>query len=174
MSVEAYNPRQDYVGNGAQTVFTFDFKITSKDELMVQQSTDLDVRTWKVLGNDVVRLSSVTFDSLNGGGTVTLVAAVPNTHKLALILAPDAPLQTSKYRNKGDFTLRSIESSLDHVMKAVHRLQYLIRRSPKVDDVMTNTQAAAFNFDIPSPVGQAGKILAVKADGTGLEWKIDV
>ena len=166
MSITTYAPRAEYVGTGAVSDYTFDFKMASLEHLLVVVSDDLFVQTFNVRGSDTTYLTGVVFDATNGAGTVSLVTPLPLNHNIAIILAHDAPLQEYEFRNKSDFTLRSFESALDIVMGAIQRLTYSSKRSLKVTD--TSLDATAFDYTIPTPV--AGMSLKVNAGGTAFEW----
>lgn len=169
MSISTYAPREEYVGTGAVTEYTFDFKIASSSHLRVVQATDLDVETFDVKGDDLTYFT-VDFDAVAGGGTVTLLTALPLNHHIYLILDNDEPLQESEFKNKSDFSLSRFEAALDVQAGAIQRLTYLAARTAKASELIDNTGAAAFDWSIPSPVGQAGKTLAVNATEDGFEW----
>lgn len=164
MSVPEYAVREEYVGTGSVAAYTFDFKIASLSHLLIVQSTDLYVETFRVRGDDVVSLASVTFDAELGGGTVTLAANLPNTHHLAILLANDEPLQASEFKSKGDFTLARFESALDVLGGAIQRLAYLCKRSIKLPETFLD---GIFETEMPTPV--AGQLLAINATEDGLE-----
>lgn len=167
---QVYAPREEYIGDGLLTDYTFDFKIGALTELVVVVSSNLGVKTFKVRGDDVTNLTGVTFDAVNGGGIVSLAVALPLNHNLALIMANDAPLQESEFKNKSSFTLSRFESALDVQSGAIQRLAYLTARSLKASDVILAATVAAFNWDIPSPIGKAGLSLKVNATEDGFEW----
>ena len=166
MARSTFNVREEYVGTGALNVYTFDFKIASLAHLMIIQTTDLLVETFRVLGDDVINLTSVDFDPIDGGGTVTLVANVPNNHHLFILMANDEPLQESEFKNKADFTLKRFEDALDVVAGAVQRLAYLMKRAPKVPESVLDVEN--FDGELASPL-IPNYIIAVNAAGTGYE-----
>jgi len=168
--IPQYAPRAEYVGDGATDEYTFDFKVADLEHLLIIQSTSLGVETFRVRGSDTTYLTSVDFDTIDGGGTVTLVTDVPLNSKLAILLANDEPLQEAEFKNKADFSLSRIEAALDVLAGAIQRLTFLANRSLKADQLLTDATVSAVNWEIPTPVGQAGKTLAVNATEDGFEW----
>lgn len=128
--------REQYVGVGTQSEYTFDFTITNLNQILIRVTDALFNLQFYVRGTDVVNLSNVIFDPLNGGGSVFLAAPLPTGYLLTLLLANDVPTQTSMYRNKSSFNLRDFENSLDYLTSAVQRLQYLMKRAPQIGDDM--------------------------------------
>jgi len=106
MSRPTYAPKETFVGAGNLAVYTFNFKIEALAQLLVIEVDDNGVETQRVLGTDTsVYLSGVVFDSVEGGGTVTLLANLPTDFTLILLQANDLPTQTFEFRNKTSFTL---------------------------------------------------------------------
>lgn len=169
MSISTYAPREEYIGDGTVSDYTFDFKISQAANLKVVKSTDLGVEVFNVKGDDLSYFT-LSFDSTIGGGTVSLLTPLELNYNIALILDNSAPLQESEFKNKSDFSLSAIEAALDVQAGAIQRLTYLAGRSPKVADTVPDATVSAFDWSIPSPVGQAGKTLAVNATEDGLEW----
>lgn len=174
MARSQYAPRAEYVGAGNLSAYTFDFKITSLDQLKIGVFTDLFVKTFEVDGNDTTYLTSVTYDAVNGGGTVNLVTNLPSNHSLCILLANDEPTQDSEFKNKGDFTLERFESALDEIDGQVQRLAYLSKRSFKLWDGFKDTET--FNTELPISTtvvanqNNENKVLIVNStnDGIGL------
>jgi hypothetical protein len=162
-----YDVIEEYTGTGSLDTYTFDFKIESLAQLLVVELNTLGVQTQKVRGTDVTYIDSVTFDAEEGGGTVVLAANLTLNYKLKLILANDEPTQPSQFRNKGAFTLKSIENALDFVVGAVQRLAYRSARSVQLDEsIMT----AEFDPTLPVEiVGADNYVIMTNEDGDGWE-----
>jgi hypothetical protein len=171
--ISQFAPRAEYIGNGSLAAYSFDFKLGSLDDLIVQVYSDSFVKTFRVDGNDTTYLSSVEFDPVDGGGLVTLASNLPSGHFLAILLANDAPTQDSEFSNKGTFTLKRIENAFDYVVGAIQRLAYLGSRSIRLSDVLSSSET----FDTSLPISStntviqnnAGKILAIGADNKSFQ-----
>lgn len=172
MSNTVYDPREEYVGDGTVKVYDFNFRITDPTMVIFLVTDSLFNLTFRVDGTDRTFLSALTFDTINGGGTVTLVSNLALGSFLTILLAPDAPTQTAEFKNKADFTLRRFEAALDAISGQVQRLAYLASRSLKIGDSLQNAQP--FNVSIPivstNPAVQSnvGKVVIVAPDNKSL------
>ncbi len=164
MARDTYDVKEQYLGTGALSEYTFDFKIESLTQLLVIEYDASGVQTQKVRGDDNIYLSSVDFDPVAGAGTVHLAAALTNNYTLVLLLANDAPTQPSQFKGKADFTLKRLEAALDFIVGSVQRLAYRAARSVQLNDFDDETA-----FDATLPPGVAANTLnlipAVKAGG---------
>lgn len=171
MSIPIYAPREEYVGDGVLTDYSFDFKIASEEHLrVVKFVTATGVETFNVRGDDTTYFTVSAYDPTLGGGTVSFLVAPAATDSFAFLLANDEPLQESEFQSKGDFTLARFEAALDVQAGAIQRLAYLAGRSAKAADTIIDADVAAFDWSIPDPAGQAGKSLVVNATEDGFEW----
>lgn len=162
-----FDPREEYLGDGTVSVYTFDFKITNLQEIMIVEVDDTGIELQRVRGDDVSFLSSVVFNS-DVGGTITLLAPLPDQYKLIILLANDFPLQPFEFKNKFDFTLSRIESAFDYVVGALQRAMYFGQRSVKLND---QDDASEFDPTLPPAMPTAlGLIPGTKTDGTG--WDV--
>lgn len=163
-----YDVIEEYTGTGSKLDYTFSFKIEDLSQLLVVELDTTGAQTQKVRGTDAVYIDSVTFDSVDGGGTVFLNANLTLNYKLKLILANDAPTQPSQFKNKGSFTLQNFENALDFIVGAVQRLAYRSARSVQLDEsIMT----AEFDPTIPvDMIGASGYTMVTNEDGDG--WEI--
>ncbi len=143
-----YRVRHDYTGLGNQDTYSFDFQITNKSQLRVIKYDADDVLEFSVDGNNLVYLSSVTFDATAGGGSVVLAEELPEGHTLILLMANEAPTQPSRLRNKGDWTLRGIEAMFDFIAGPIQYLMYLALRSVRLPDIILPA-----DFDVTLPQG---------------------
>lgn len=173
MSRSAFIVREEYVGTGALTDYTFDFKITALSQIIVMVTDASFVETFRVRGDDITYLTSVDFDAEDGGGTIHLASALPSGHFLTILLADDEPLQEKEFRNKHTFTLSRLEDALDVISGQVQRLAYLAARALKISDTLVDAQP----FDATIPVNStnalvennADKILAVGDDNASIK-----
>ena len=135
MSRPTYAPKQTYTGTGSLSAYTFNFKIEVLTQLLIVEVDDSDVETQRVLGDDVVYLSSVTFDPVDGAGTVNLAANLATNYRLIIPLANDDSTQTYEFRNKTSFTLKRFESAMDFMTGAVQRLAYRGKQALRIHDL---------------------------------------
>jgi len=162
---ELFETQSEYLGAGNLDEYTFDFKISDLTELLVIEIDDTGVETQRVRGDDVVYISSVSFDANDGGGTVTLAADLPTDYRLILMLAPDEPTQAFEFKNKFDFTLKRVEDALDYMAGVFQRLTYRAERSVQLhegDDVA--------DFDPALPIGVAANTLDLIPSVTDGGW----
>lgn len=168
MSRDSYSPTDSYTGNGSLASYDFDFKIEAKSQLEIVSYDADGVEQWRVDGNDVVRLTSVTFNSGvdEAGGTVNLAANLPAGHKLFIILAAEQPVQTQQYRNKGTFTLKVLEAALDLIVGPIVRNTYLSTRSIVASDF---DDVSSFSFKLPSKItdsANAERVIALNGQAS--------
>ena len=161
MSRPNYAVKSQYLGTGAVSAYTFNFKIISKDQLLITAVDVDDEVVFSVDGNDTTYLSSVVFTE--AGGTVTLAANLPAGHKLAILFADDQPVQPLKYSLDYQFTNKMIENALDRIVGPIQKLFYWFSRVPKISDEWLGT----FDGNIPKPT--EGGILGFTADGTAFK-----
>lgn len=122
MTVPSSASRNDYVGDGATTIFPYTFKVFAAGDLVVT-STDPDgIPTTLVLGVDY----TVSGAGLPGGGNVTLTTPLPGTgdpedsHALA-IERSIAATQDTDLRNQGPYLAEVIERALDRIVMMVQQ-----------------------------------------------------
>jgi hypothetical protein len=163
-----FTVKEMYVGNGSLSEYDFSFKVEDKSHLLVICQSSAGELVASVRGTDTSELlSSVTFDPVRGGGTVTLLSNLPSGSRLYLLLANDAPTQPSEFRQKGAFVLERIEAALDFLGGAIQRLAYLSKKSIKVNDLDSDE----FETMIPPfPSDPKLKILQLLPDRTGMVW----
>lgn len=159
---------QQYVGDGTLVDYSFDFKIDDLAKIMVIQVSDLGVVSFRVRGDDAVYLTGVAFDAVEGGGTVTLAAVLPNNYRLILLLADDEPNQPSLFRNKLSFDLKTFEMAMDRFVGGLQRAAWLAQRALRINDIQDLT-TEPFDSQLPYPV-QAGVAIITKTDKTGITY----
>lgn len=172
MSRTTYAPKQTYTGNGTLATYTFDFKIeeSSQLEIVEMDNSTPKVEIRRIKGDDVY-LTDITFDSVKGGGSITLPANLQSGYDLILILANDAPTQPYQFANKLSFNLRRIEAAYDWLAGAIQRLTYKTKQSMRIHDSDDeNTINTMLPPDLPS---NFGKVLKVNDTGDGFEYGPD-
>lgn len=168
MSRSEFNTEERYIGTGALTDYSFDFKIESLAQLLIIELDDTGVETQRVRGTDTTYLSTVDFDVENGGGTVTLAAALDTDYTLIIQLANDEPTQPYEFRDKFSFTLKSFENALDWLAGAIQRLAWRSGRSVKLNDAYDN-DTAPIDMELPVTV-VAEAMLRMNDAGDGVDF----
>jgi hypothetical protein len=169
MSREQYIPRNDATGNGSVDSYEFDFKITSKDQLLVKVWNAAGVLQFAVRGSDTTDLDSVTFNATEGG-EVVLPAVLDSGYKIAMILAPDEPDQVYNFTDHGSFSLPTITAALDKIMGYVQRAFYFGSRALRWGDELTEAEVADLDGQLPNPADHAGEFPIINDDEDGFEW----
>lgn len=136
MSRPNFDVKETKIGDGTLDEYTFSFKITNQNHLLVVHLDAAGAVVFVARGSDTMFLQNVTFDPLNGGGRVYLEENLESGHKLILLLADDEPTQPTRFRDQGDFTLRKLEQALDVQGGQIQRLAYLISRTMGFDDTV--------------------------------------
>lgn len=134
MALPIYDVVSQFTGAGNLAEYTFDFKITSADQLLVVVNDASGNEVQRVRGDDTTYLLSVDFDAIKGGGTVTLQANLPSNYEIYIFFAGDEPCQDSEFNNKRDFTLKRIEAALDKLGSFIQRTFFLAKRSVSLYD----------------------------------------
>jgi len=158
MTIANTTNREDYVGNGATSVYPYGFKIFSDSDLTVTSRDLNDVETALVLDTDY----TVSGAGDKDGGNVTLTAGNLTTG-YALTIRRVRPLtQMADIRNQGTFFANTHEDVFDHFIMIEQQQQNEIDRCLQLPE----TEAAA-GATLPAPV--AYKWFRWNAAGTALE-----
>lgn len=159
----SYDVREVYVGNGSLDTYSFDFKINELDDLLVIETDENGDIVEEVRGSDTTDLiSSVTFDAINGGGSITLLANLASNHGLIIVMAPDEPVQDFEFKNKFDFTLPRFERALDKLAGFIQRSFYLASRGLKLPETLTESD---FDPTLPLDITEPDRTIATNATG---------
>ena len=166
MSRQTYDPKQTYVGTGSLATYSFDFKITSKSQLLVVVVNVAGIEVFRVSGADTTFLSLVTIGA--NGGSVTLAANLPAGAKLALIQNDDEPTQISEFANKKTFDTRFLEAAFDWISGPVQALALKAKRAFKIHETDDeNTFDATFPPGMTDPAN-AKRTFAINPTSNGL------
>lgn len=167
--INTNDPVETYLGNGTLATYTFNFKVRSAtDILIIVYNTATNALVFQERGNVLSNVSSVTFDAINGGGSITLPANLASQRKLIIKLAADTPTQTFKFRDQSEFDLRQFENAFDNLMIYVQRLDEKINRAFRLSDKASYN--ASLNMEIDSPPVAEG-IPIFDVGGNFLEFK---
>lgn len=162
MSLSNENFRDDYTGNGATSVYGYNFKIFSEDDLRVLvQDTNGSISVLTL--NTDYTVSGV---GEAAGGNITLVDASQSwldsgNLKSSYLLTIKRQLdfvQETDFINQGAFYPETHEAAFDLATMRDQQLNDLMSRSAKIAETAT--------FDAPSlPTPVAGECLVYDADG---------
>lgn len=185
MSRPTYTVKETYTGTGVLAEYTFSFKIESTSHLLVIEVDALGDERLRVRGNDSLYvagvdgdgepillnyLTTIEFDAINGGGTITLSSPLASGHKLIILLANDAPTQDFEFRNKTSFTLRRFENALDAILGAVQRLTYRAKQAFRIHDLDDENE---FNPQLPPGISDpqnANRLIVINPTATGITY----
>lgn len=168
MSRPYFNVKQIYTGTGSLSSYTFDFKITKLEQLHIVVVDSNDVLVQDIRGTDTSFLIDVVFDSVLGGGTVNLQAALTSGYRMVLVLEDLAPTQDYEFRNKTSFTLRRFEDALDSVLGAVQGFVLKAKQSFRINDLDDEN---VFDGALPPGVADNGnKVVMINETGDGLRY----
>jgi hypothetical protein len=165
MSITTYQPRSDYIGTGLVSTYSFNFKIIDKSQLTVAKANASNVLVWSVQGDDLSYLSNVTFNE-DGGGQVTLLAALEVDYKLYIYLSANEPIQTKAFKERSYWTLKQFEDALDYLAIQLQAVAYLAKRAPMLGKLVTQADADAFNTEVALI---ADSVITVNATADGFE-----
>lgn len=128
MTLSNTNPRSDYTGNGATSVYAFTFKIFATSDLVVTKAdtSSPPVETPLAFPTDFTVDNSVGNPN---GGNITLVAgALPSGYHLAI--TRKRPLtQTLDIRNQGEYYPETLEDEYDMIVMIAQQLQEQVDRA---------------------------------------------
>ena len=148
-----------FAGNGANTVFSFNFKVFQPADVLVVQTDNAG-------NNTSLTLTSQYSVALNGnqdttpGGSVTLVTAPPTGYSVTLS-SQVAALQGTNLANAGNFYPASVTNALDLLTILIQQLGLQVSNALQLPINVSGVSVA-----LPSPVASA--ILGWNNAGTGL------
>ena len=161
MTITTNPTREEYTAAAGQTVFNFNFKIYSDQDLDVYVTPagqdvddDNDLTT-----NYVIDPSSIFNDV---GGFLTLTT--PTTlNDLVTIVSGIAENRIVDYQNNGDFRPPVVNNDFDRAVSLIKQLSDVTGRSLKFQEA----QQSVFDLFLPPP--SAGQMLIWRDDEKGLE-----
>ncbi len=168
--IEGFNIKDAALGTGDTVEYTFDFKITDPTHLLIYVQDDSGAVVQKIRGDDTDYLASLAYDSIDGGGTITLVDDLPSEYVMTMLLAPDEPDQPTAFPNKTSFSLDILEGVLDLIASQIQRVAYLAQRAIVLHDL---DDIDAFDPTLPLGISDnPGGIVSVNEDGSGFEFVV--
>lgn len=160
MAISIQSARNDYFGNGVQTVFPYVFKILLLTDLVVVV-TDLNQNE-----TTLIYPTDYTISGLNSanGGNVILAVALTNLYQITVRRL--RPLtQTTSIKNDGEYYAKLHEDAFDKLLMVDQQQQEQIDRSLKV----FLAEDALFNRTLPKMYGQIQRVIGTNVGGNGLD-----
>jgi len=159
------------LAEGIITVIEFDFLVTKRSDVLLS-IVQAGQTTITFRGDNTTYLADLTFDSVLGGGIVTLVTALTAAQTIYIDLDVQEPDQPNVFRVVNNYltSFRAIEQALDYVVTAI---QTLARRSE--NSVKMPRHISPYDFDPELPedifdVTYADYFPVINDTGDG--WKI--
>jgi len=158
MTISSEVTRNDYVGNGATSVYPYTFRIISSSDLLITQRDTSSVETVLILDVNY----TVSGVGSGGGGNVTLTGGnLPSGYALTIRRVRQV-LQETDIRNQGAFYPETIEDALDHQVMLVQQASDFIERSLKIPVTEAGSPGAT---TIPFSADRANMVLGFDSSG---------
>lgn len=168
MTIETIALRNDYVGNGSQTVFAFTFKVLF--EVAESPAYSIQVITTDLLGVETIKTQitdyTITLNS-NNTGTITFSTAPITGHKITLLRSV-SKTQRADYVNAGTdkFPGNVHELALD---KLTLISQEYLEKFNRVITLPKNSLLS--NVEFPIDATRADQVLVINSAGNNLTTK---
>lgn len=151
MTVPSTARRNDYIGNGATSVYSYTYRIFSSSDLLVTVRNTANVETTLALSTNY----TVTGVGDASGGSITLLGAfapLPTSHVLTIRRVRPIT-QTTDIRNQGEFFPETHEDAFDHFIMVDQQQDDEIDRSIKIPETV---DPATVSMILPVPVANQG------------------
>jgi hypothetical protein len=142
MTVTSTTNRNQYVGNGATTIFAYTFRIFAATDLLVTDTDTLGLETTLAINVDYTVDGVLAAD----GGNVTLLTALAgdgtdaNSHKLTIRRVVTAT-QPTDLRNQGKITAEILERAMDRAVMLIQQLDDARARSLRLPESEAGSDA---------------------------------
>lgn len=147
-----------YTGNGASDTYSYTFRVTTKNELSVYETTDAGVQTLLVVDSDYL----VTGVGVDAGGAVVRVAGnLPASYQWYIRSNYNEDQDTS-FTSQGAFYSDVHEAQMDHITFLIQQLRDSSDRSVRLDDSVENDGDFRFSDDAAT---RAGKVISFGSSG---------
>lgn len=157
MALATATSRNDYIGNGSTSVYSYSFRIVSDSDLLVTKADTSLVETTLVLNTDYTVSGAGT-----SSGSITLLAGnLPASYKLTIRRVRPVT-QGADIRNQGSIFPEDIEDIAD---QAVMIGQQLTDKSDRSLHLPETEAGAALKTTMPSSTDRASKVLGFDASG---------
>lgn len=173
MSLGTANNRNDYIGTGTASVYSYTYRITSKTHLLVTVKNTSGVESTLVLDTDY----SVSDVGEVAGGNITLIDSGQAwlsggnliTDYTITVRRVVPLLQETDIRNQGDFYPEVHEDQFDYQTFISQQHQDEIDRSVKLPE---STPASAFDPTLPTDIADADPGSAIITTDTADGWRV--
>ena len=158
MTISTTIVKNSYAGNGATTVFNYNFKILSSSDLKVIIRSSTGTETTKTLNTHY----TLTGVGSAGGGSITFTAGnIPTSGQTIVLIRDTTQTQSIDYVANDPFPAETHEEGLDKGIILAQELQEEVDRCIKLSrtNAMTSTEFTVGAAD------RANKILAFDANG---------
>lgn len=155
MTVNTTTRRDDYIGNGATAIYSYNFRIFDETELLVTQQDTSGIETTLSYPADY----SVSGVGEYAGGSITLTAGNLPAGYMLTIRRKLALLQETDLRNQGGYFADVQEDALDRLIMIALQHQDEIDRSVKLPETESGSMT------LPTSTQRASRFLAFDAAG---------
>ena len=157
MTIPTENSRDDYIGNGATSIYAYTYRILAEEDLLVTQRDTSNIETTLVLNTDYT-VSGVG----DSAGTITLAAGNLVLGYVLSIRRNRALTQETDIRNQGSFYPESHEDAFDDLTMKTLTLKTLL-------DMMIKVPESVTGIDLELPVPVALRILRWNSSADAIE-----
>tara|TARA_R110000764_G_scaffold21724_3_gene54635 strand:- start:357 stop:1064 length:708 start_codon:yes stop_codon:yes gene_type:complete len=148
-----------YTGNGIAATFSYGFKVDTKTQLSVYETTDLGIESLLVVDTHYT-VSGIGNDA---GGTILRIAgALPTDYKW-YIRSNYQPTQLTAFSSQGAFFPELHESAMDKLTLLIQQLLDKLGRTFTLSD----SYSGSLPLTLENP--NSNKVLRWKSDESGLE-----
>lgn len=158
------NKAGPYSCDGAQTQFTFSFKIFKEEDLKVIHTDSSGKETTLTLTTDYT--VAATNNDFDNGGTVTTVQTYPSGDKITIIREL-AIKQETDYLENDPFPSETLEDALDRLTMTAQQLLEQINRV-----LIVPISDPSANLEIPTKTSRASKFLGFDSNGNAIASNI--
>lgn len=161
MSISSENSRNDYIGNGATSVYPYTFRIIDEEDLRVTVRDEVGEEEELVLDVDY----TVSGAGGSSGGSIALLGGdLEEDFAITLRRVPDV-VQETDFKNQGRYYPENHENAFDRVVMILQRLVDELDRSIKLPETEDGSSEAV---NLPAAADRAGKVLAFDDDGNAV------
>lgn len=157
MALATATSRNDYIGNGSTSVYSYSFRIVSDSDLLVTKADTSLVETTLVLNTDYTVSGAGT-----SSGSITLLAGnLPASYKLTIRRVRPVT-QGADIRNQGSIFPEDIEDIADQSIMVGQQLTDSASRSLHLPETEAGT---ALKTTMPTSTDRVNKVLGFDASG---------
>ncbi len=158
-----------YIGNGAGSTFSYDFRVDDESQLSVYETTDEGVQTLLILTTDYT-VAGVGDD---GGGIITRVAGNLPVDYEWYIRSNYNDTQLTAFASQGGFFADVHEKAMDKLTFLVQQLQdRWAKRSIHLSD--SDSSAESAEMTLPSVTDRASQFLAFDSNGNPVTSAVSI